>query len=69
MVVQGQIVSVDNEDKLVTLQAPGGKEVILHVFNQYSLAAAKPGGPLIASSTKSRVSRNWVLGNRRPHSH
>jgi hypothetical protein len=47
-VVQGHIVSVDQENKLVMLQAAGGKQVILHVFNQYSLAAAKPGEPFIA---------------------
>src|SRR5438105_2765945 len=46
--VQGQIVSVDKENKLVTLQVAGAKQLILHVFNQYSLAAAKPGQPLIA---------------------
>jgi hypothetical protein len=47
-VVQGHILSVDQENKLVMLQAAGGKQVILHVFNQYSLAAARPGGPFIA---------------------
>jgi hypothetical protein len=47
-VVQGQIVSVDQENKFVTLQAAGGKQVILHVFNQYSLATVKPGEPFIA---------------------
>ena len=47
-VVQGHIVSVDQKNKLVVLQAAGGKQVILHVFNQYSLAAAKPGEPFIA---------------------
>ena len=47
-VVQGQIVSVDQENKLVTLQTAGGKQVILHVLNQYSLAAAKAGEPFIA---------------------
>jgi hypothetical protein len=46
--VQGQIVSVDQQNKLVTLQAAGGKRLILHVFNQYSLAAAKPGELFIA---------------------
>src|SRR5215472_6625708 len=35
-VVQGQIVSVDQKNQLVTLQAAGGKQVILHVFNEYS---------------------------------
>jgi hypothetical protein len=48
IMVHGQVVSVDQENKLVTLQAADGKQVILHVFNQYSLAAAKPGEPFIA---------------------
>jgi hypothetical protein len=48
VVVQGQIVAVDEENKLVTLQPAGGKQVILHVFNPYLLAAAKPGEPFIA---------------------
>ncbi len=47
-IVQGQIVSVDQQNRFVTLQAATGKQVILHVSNQYSLAAAKPGQPLIA---------------------
>jgi hypothetical protein len=47
-VVQGHIVSVDQKNKFATLQAAGGKQVILHVFNQYSLAAAKPGEPFVA---------------------
>jgi hypothetical protein len=46
--VHGQIVSVDQENNLVTLQAIGGKQVILHVFDQYSLAAARPGAASIA---------------------
>jgi hypothetical protein len=46
--VPGQIVSVDQENKLVTLQATSGKQVILHVFDQSSLAAAKPGEASIA---------------------
>jgi hypothetical protein len=47
-VVQGQIVSVDQENKLVTLRAASGKQVMLHVFNPSSLAAAKPGERFIA---------------------
>ena len=48
IVVQGHIVSVDQVNKLVMLQAAGGRQVMLHVFNQYSLAAAKPGEAFIA---------------------
>jgi hypothetical protein len=48
IVVHGQVVSVDQENELVMLQAADGKQVMLHVFSQYSLAAAKPGEPFIA---------------------
>jgi hypothetical protein len=47
-VVHGRIVSVDQENKLVTLQPVGGQQVMLHVFNPYSLATAKPGEPFTA---------------------
>ena len=47
-VVHGRIVSVDPENKVVTLQASAGKQLLLHVFNQDSLAAAKAGEPFIA---------------------
>jgi hypothetical protein len=43
IVVHGQIVSVDQDKKLVTLRADDGKQVTLHVYNPYNLAAAKPG--------------------------
>jgi hypothetical protein len=46
--VHGQIVSVDRDKKLVTLQTPGGKPVTVHVYNPYNLAAAKPGEPFVA---------------------
>jgi hypothetical protein len=46
--VRGRIVSVDQENKFVTLQAAGGKQLILHVFNRDSLTAAQPGEPFIA---------------------
>ena len=48
IVVHGQIVSVNQEKKLVTLQGADGKQVTLHVYNPYNLAAAKPGEPFIA---------------------
>ena len=47
-VIHGQIVAVDQEKKLVTLQGPGGKQVSLHVYNPYNLAAAKPGESFVA---------------------
>ena len=46
--IHGRVVSVDPEEKLVKLQAAGGKPVSLHVFNQDSLAAAKQGEPFVA---------------------
>src|SRR5689334_6181679 len=48
IVIHGRIASVDQRDKLVTLQAVNGKQVILHVYNPYNLAAAKPGEPFAA---------------------
>jgi len=46
--VQGQIVSVDQDKKLVTLRADDGKQVTLHAYNPYNLAAAKPGERFVA---------------------
>jgi len=46
--VHGKIVSVDQEKKLVTLAGPNGKQVTLHVYNPYNLAAAKAGEPFVA---------------------
>jgi hypothetical protein len=48
IIVHGRIVSVDPEKKLVTLQADDGKQVSLHVYNPYNLAAAKPGERFVA---------------------
>jgi hypothetical protein len=48
IVVHGQIVSVDQNKKLVTLQSANGKQVTLHAYNPYNLAAAKPGEPFVA---------------------
>jgi hypothetical protein len=47
-VIQGRIVSVNQENKFATLQAAGGTQLILHVLHQDILAAAKPGEPFIA---------------------
>jgi hypothetical protein len=46
--LHGQIVAVDEDKKLVTLQGPNGKQVTLHVYNPYNLAAAKPGERFVA---------------------
>jgi hypothetical protein len=41
--IHRQIVSVDQDKKLVKLQPDNGQQVILRVYNPYNLAAAKPG--------------------------
>jgi hypothetical protein len=48
IVVHGQIVSVNQDKKLVTLQAADGKQVTVHVYNPYNLAGAKPGESFVA---------------------
>jgi hypothetical protein len=48
VVVHGQIVAVDQDKKLVTLRAADGKQVTVHVYDPYNLAAAKPGEPFVA---------------------
>jgi hypothetical protein len=46
--IHGKIVSVNHAKKEVTLEGPDGKQVTLHVYNPYNLAAAKAGGPFVA---------------------
>src|SRR5580698_4942589 len=46
--IHGKVVSVNHSKKLVTLEGPGGKQVTLHVYNPYNLAAAKAGTPFVA---------------------
>jgi hypothetical protein len=46
--VHGQIVAVDQDKKLVTLQADDGKQLTMHVYSPYNLAAAKPGERFVA---------------------
>ena len=48
IVVHGQIVAVDRDKKLVTLQADDGKQITVHVYNPDNLAAAKPGERFVA---------------------
>jgi hypothetical protein len=43
LMIHGRIVAVDEQQKLITLQAASGKQVILHVLNPYTLVSAKPG--------------------------
>jgi len=44
-------VSVDTANKLVTLQAPNGKNAILAVNDPYNLNSIKPGDPFVAHFT------------------
>jgi hypothetical protein len=43
--IHGKIAAVDKPAKLVTLEGPGGRKVILRVENPSNLAAAKVGEP------------------------
>jgi len=45
--LHGKIVAVDKHAKLVTLEGPGGRKVILKVDNPSNLAAAKVGEPFV----------------------
>jgi hypothetical protein len=46
--IHGTIVKVNRAKKLVTLEGPQGKQVTLHVYDPYNLAAAKAGAPFVA---------------------
>jgi hypothetical protein len=48
VVVHGQIVSVNQDKKLVTLQTDDGKQLTVHAYNPYNLAAAKAGERYVA---------------------
>ena len=48
IVVHGQIVAVDQSNKTVTLHADNGKQVTVHAYNPYNLAAVKPGERFVA---------------------
>jgi hypothetical protein len=39
---------VNRRKKLVTLEGSHGRQVTIHVYNPYNLAAAKPGEPFVA---------------------
>jgi hypothetical protein len=45
--IHGKIAAVDKPAKLVTLEGPGGRKVILRVENPSNLAAAKVGEPFV----------------------
>jgi hypothetical protein len=46
--VHGKIVAVDRAKKIVTVEAPNGKEIPLHVHNPYNLKHAKVGDRFVA---------------------
>jgi hypothetical protein len=46
--IHGKIVAVDKAAKLVTLEGPEGRKVLLKVENPSNLAAAKVGDPVVA---------------------
>jgi hypothetical protein len=46
--VHGKIVAVDRAKKIVTVEAPNGKEIPLHVHNPYYLKHAKVGDHFVA---------------------
>jgi hypothetical protein len=46
--VHGNVFAVDRAKKLVTLEGPHGKKVIVTVANTYNLDAAQPGMPFVA---------------------
>jgi hypothetical protein len=48
LTIHGTVVKVNRAKKLVTLEGPDGKQVTLHVYNPYNLAAAKAGVPFVA---------------------
>src|SRR2546426_5456584 len=66
IVVHGQIVSVDQDKKLVTLKADDGKPVTVHVYNPYNLAAAKPGERFVAKFYEIATVQKLALGHSPP---
>jgi hypothetical protein len=48
LTVHGKIVDVNKAKKLVTLEGPEGRKIVLSVENPYNLAAAKVGEPVVA---------------------
>jgi hypothetical protein len=48
MIVQGQIVSIDQKNQLVTLQPVRGKQLILHVLDQQNVITPAEGEQVIA---------------------
>ena len=66
LTVHGKIVSVDREKKQVTLEGPGGKQITIHVYDPYNLAAAKPGLPFVARFYEVTTVRRLQVGELLP---
>jgi hypothetical protein len=64
--IHGQIVAVDQAKKLVTLQADNGKQVTVHAYNPYNLAAAKPGERFVAKFYEIATIQKLVPGQSPP---
>jgi hypothetical protein len=64
--VHGKVVSVNRAKKQVTLEGPDGKQVTLHVYNPYNLAAAKPGVPFVAKFYEIVTVRKKLAGESIP---
>jgi hypothetical protein len=46
--IHGKIVAVNRAKKQVTLEAPNGKQITVHVYNPYNLKHAEPGQHFVA---------------------
>jgi hypothetical protein len=64
--VHGKVVSVNRAKKLVTLEGPDGKQVTIHVYNPYNLAAAKAGLPFVAKFYEIVTVRKLLAGESLP---
>lgn len=64
--VHGKVVSVNRAKKLVTLAGPGGKQITIHVYNPYNLAAAKAGVPFVAKFYEIVTVRKLMAGESLP---
>jgi hypothetical protein len=64
--VHGKVVSVNRAKKLVTLEGPGGKQITIHVYNPYNLAAAKAGVPFVAKFYEIVTVRKLMAGESLP---
>jgi len=64
--VHGKVVAVNRAKKLVTLEGPDGKQITIHVYNPYNLAAAKAGVPFVAKFYEIVTVRKLLAGESLP---